>query len=75
MKVINIKKLWHEADGHAERDISQDEVAKVSGVTQQTISKMKNGGKCQAEKLAKVAEALYEISGLPRPEIVIVTWI
>ena len=75
MKRIDIGKLWRMANMLIKREITQQEIKEKSGVTQATISKMKRGGKCDVDKLAAVAEALYDVSGLPRPAIIIITWL
>ena len=75
MKYINIGELWRLANVSAGREITQREIMEKSGVTQATISKMKRGGKCDVDKLAAVADALYDVSGLPRPAIIIITWL
>jgi predicted transcriptional regulator len=75
MKYIDIGNLWRMSEMLLKRNITQNEVKEKSGVTQATISKMKRGGECDVVKLAKVMEALYDISGLPRPEIIMVAWL
>lgn len=74
MKYINIYDLWNKADGAAGHPITQEEVEKESGVTQQTISKMKRGGECHPKKLEQVAEALYKLSPLKRPKKLVIVW-
>ena len=75
MNYINIAELWRLANVSAGREITQREINEKSGVTQATISKMKNGGKCNEDKLAAVANALHDAGRLKRPKRIIISWL
>lgn len=72
---INILELWEKAAVNLRRPITNREIEALSGVSPVTVAAMRRGKRCQAEKLAKVASALYQVSGLPQDELVIIAWI
>lgn len=72
---INILELWEKAAVNLKRPITNREIETISGVSPVTVAAMRRGKRCQAEKLASVAEALYQVSELPRDEPVIIAWL
>lgn len=75
MKYIDVFSLWSRAELNIKRPISIGEVVELSKVTQPTINRMRRGVYCDPAKLGAVAEALYKISGMKRPEKINLVWL
>ena len=76
LRYFDVYDLWNKANGARRRQITQEELMRASGVTRPTLMKMKNGaGNSDPVKITAVAKALYRLSGLKRPEKLIIAWV
>lgn len=81
---MDVYRLWQDAQLHMRRDISMREVSMKTAkngtiVYEKDVRDIRNGVQVRGDKVGMVVKALYEISGLPLTERLLVqsveTWL